>query len=195
MKITEILTEYRSADLYHGTSYKKAEDILLSNSIHATRPIDLGKSIKLKGETDTDWQYIVSLSRSLGVASRFAEIKSNADDIYLHGVVFVLDQEKLYRDHGKKLQPYNDLKYKSRLNASESEEAFVGNLDKVSEYIKKIYVFTPSSELEHLESVFKILFNHPKTVIITDKKKRTAGSNTDSAFPSSREIQRQENEK
>lgn len=192
MKINEILTESRSAELYHGTSFKKAEDILLSNVIHATRPIDMGKSITLKGQTDTDWQYIVSLSRSLGVAARFAEIKSNADDNYVHGVVFVLDQEKLYRDHGKRLQPYNDLKYKSRLHTSESEEAFVGNLEKVSTYIKKIYVFTPSSELDHLESVFKILFNHPKTVVVKDKKKRIVGSNLDSAFPSRREIQKYE---
>jgi len=187
MRISEFLLEYRDADLYHGTSLSKAEDIIMSNMMHATRPIDLGKSMQVKGDHKGGWQYIVSFSRSFGVAARFAQFKSqkySTDD--LHGVVFVLDQDAIRRDCGKRLQSYNDMQYISRAKVTEHEEALLGDLKNLSKYLKKFYILVPDSERLHLQDVFKVLFEHPKAVVVTGKKRKPHGT----AYPSHREIER-----
>lgn len=187
MLINEVLLEYRDADLYHGTSYSKAEDILMSNMMTATRPIDLGRSMRVKGDNRGAWQYIVSFSRSFGVAARFAQskIQKFVED-ELGGVVFVLDQAAMRRDYGKRLQAYNDLQYVSRSKAAEHEEALVGDLKNLSKYLKKIYILATSAELEHLQEVFKVLFNHPKAVVVVDKKRKPRAA----PYPTHREIER-----
>lgn len=181
MLVNEILVEYREADLYHGTSLQKAEDIIMSNTLTATRPMELGKGMSPQE------QMTVSFSRSFSVAARFAHFKSQTysnDD--LTGVVFVFDQAAIHRDYGRRLQAYNDLQYMSRKSASEAEEALVGPLSNMSKYLKKFYILAPAEQIEALQEIFKVLFNHPKAVIIADKKRKPHGA----AYPTHREIER-----
>jgi hypothetical protein len=140
MLVSEILVEYREADLYHGTSFENAENILRTNTIYASRRMHLGTSM-----TAAD-KKIVSFSRSFGVAARFAHFTSQAySSDELTGVVFVLDQAAVHRDYGRKLQAYNDLQYTSRKSVSEAEEALVGNLTNLQQYLKKIYLLAPTT--------------------------------------------------
>ena len=191
MRISEFLLEYRDADLYHGTNLSNAEDVLKTDLLRATSPITLGRSMTVKGDHGLGWQRIVSFSRSLSVASAFAQNKSLDIGPKLTGAVLVFDQASIRRDYGRRLQAYNDLTHVSRKSTTEQEEALIGDLKNVSKYLKKIYVFfTDQEQLEKLRDTYEPVLTHPKTVVVMGKQRKPRVDNRLQAFPTHREIER-----
>jgi hypothetical protein len=163
MKIRELfeslVNEQARADLYHGTSLRGAVAILKSNLIKAN--MELHSTVvpaTVKGHSTS-----VSLTRSFDVARKFAWDKMyNWRDIT--GVIFVLDQDLLKRDFGKRLRPYDDTdtewfaqqlrRYDNEkgpaswrsLNKNEIEEIVYGDIPNASKYIKQIVVFPPGGD-------------------------------------------------
>jgi len=177
MRIIEIIKEDYRADLYHGTTLPKAENIVQSNKLVAHTPIH-NLSIASKDSKT------VSLTRDITTAVRLA---GDFSDIK---VVFVLDGSKLYQRYGKKIRPYDDTEtdsYKQNLRkygyddradskvrtriqpgGNEREEAVFGDIDNLDSFIKKIIIFyDPNSGGDDKEKLRQIvskspLLNHPK---------------------------------
>ena len=172
MRAIDFITESRSADLFHGTSLAKlhrilADDVLVANTpIHSTNIPQ-----KFKGYTKT-----VSLSRSPTVATNFA--RSSAVNAGLGSdsipVVLVIDEALLYRDIGRRMQPYDDMDSLSAVGdnprsrgTSEAEEVVFGSIANINKYIKKIIVNLPSTPaaIAELKKYSKIA-SDPRTAIV-----------------------------
>ena len=178
MKIIDLL-EARSADLYHGTDLARFNRIIQDNVLQANTPIHR-KDIpnQYKGMTKT-----VSLARSSTVATSFARAASADDDSY--PVVLVLDQDKLYRNLGKRMRPYDDLpsmfgdKHSPRAKgSSEAEEAVFGTINNINAYIKQIVVHFPEKyskdDLAYITK-FKNIMKDPRTVVVDFLDKNLTG--------------------
>jgi len=157
MKISEILVESKSSDLYHGTNLYNAEKIVSSDTFTANRPINTDKIPKaVAGHNRT-----VSFTRDPAITAKFMHGDFGTDV----GVVFVIDQGLLSRDLGKRLQPYSDVDtevYRAQAErwgnepkadtssrsrgTTESEEVVFGNLTNANKYIKKIILITWDSK-------------------------------------------------
>jgi hypothetical protein len=149
-KFIQFLLESRSADLYTGTSLVNANKILQDNILIARTPIHSTKiPQQYKQYTKT-----VSLTRNVQVAINFARANGASNETL--PVVFVLDQDKLYRAVGKRMRPYDDLdsmeiqqrdpntpSSRSR-GHNEREEVVFGDIPNISNYIKRIIVHVPS---------------------------------------------------
>ncbi len=190
MRIRELfessINEQARADLYHGTSLRGAVAILQANLIKAN--MSLHSTVvptSVKGQSKT-----VSLTRSYQVATSFAWDKMYKWDDAT-GVVFVLDQDLLKRDFGKRLRPYDDtdtewfaqnlqrydnvkgpVSYRS-LNKNEIEEVIHGDIPNASKYIKRIIVFPPdgdrkSADLQRIEKTG--ILNDPRAVMTFNVK-------------------------
>ena len=145
MKITEIITESKSADLYHGTGIEQAEEILTDDAFY------------LSTESSTESQ--VSLSRTFNIAWQFAQYGDGGA-----GVIFIIDHDKLSRHVGKKQKPFDYMGYMDGEGGGEEfEEAVFVDIKNASSLIKKIVV------LEHgtisPESYPKVLLD-PRTVVL-----------------------------
>jgi hypothetical protein len=169
MKISEILVESASADLYHGTTLSKAEQIISSDKMIANTRTH---NPKLFNGTNPK---TISFSRNLETAKTFTQDENRTGE---PGVILVFDHAKLKRDFGNKLQPYDDTStdwYADQLkanawhgnytapsssararNKSESEEVLPQNIDNVNKYIKKIYIlYYPRSGTGPYSSEYK----------------------------------------
>lgn len=185
MRIRELfeslINEQARADLYHGTSLHGALAILKSNLIKANMPLHSTViPAAVKGHAKS-----VSLTRSFQVASKFARDSAyNWADVT--GVVFVLDQDLLKRDFGKRLRPYDDTdtewfaqqlrRYDNEkgtaswrsLNKNEIEEVIYGDIPNAGKYIKQIVVFPPGGdrEAENLERIKQTgILDDPRAVL------------------------------
>lgn len=157
MKIQELLeavvVEAATANLYHGTTLRGALTILQSNRFKAYTPTHSDRiATSVKGNENT-----VSLTRDINVAKRFANDRKTMG-VDSAGVVFVLDQEQLKRDFGKRLRPYDDTStvwYRQQAGISgndslrptdrtEIEEVIYGDIPNANKYIKRIIVLPPS---------------------------------------------------
>lgn len=164
MRIREIfeqrLVEQQLADLYHGTSLMGAQKILNTNVIKANMPVhsDLVPA-QVKGQGKT-----VSLTRNLNIARKFAKDKQ-----YVRGdhaaVIFVIDQDRLKQDLGKRVRPYDDtstdwFRKQADITSTRSlrptyraelEEVVYGDIDNASRYIKHIVVM--AKDQEHVDQI------------------------------------------
>jgi hypothetical protein len=144
MKIYEILNGSNRADIYHGTSIDNAMEILSSNMFYA--------STKSTSEAQ------VSFSRVLGQAVRFASWIDPA------GVVFVIDQEQLKNQVGRKMQPLDHTGGDGReYGAEDKEEAVYTDIKNASSLIKKILVFA-RDDLD--TDRYALILNDPRTKIL-----------------------------
>lgn len=158
MKILEllehILDEAATANLYHGTSLNGALEILQSDLIKANMPVHSNQIPKtVKGQSRT-----VSLTRDLYTANKFARDAASRRGIT--GVIFVIDQDKLKRDLGRKVRPYDDtstdwyrqqarVDHKKSLRPTfraEFEEVVYGNIPNANRYIKNIIILPPGDD-------------------------------------------------
>lgn len=174
------LFESRSADLYHGTNMTKLTRILHDNVLTAQTPIHSDVIPReVKGLKRT-----VSLTRDSGMATNFARSKSGGEQgIDGIPVILVLDQDKLSRSLGKRMQPYNDLASvdhateRSR-GGSELEEVVFGSIENITSYIKKIVVHMNANvKKENIKdfSKCKIVFDDPRTVVMDFLHKNLTG--------------------
>ena len=179
MRFQELLTESRSADLYHGTDLEAAQEIMRSNVMTAkTQKLDLQNRKQGAG---------VSFTRDFDVARNFGKIQgSNSNP----PVIFVIDQSKLYRAVGKRMQPYayppdwggeddDDLEpsYRSQ-SSSESEENVLGDINNISSFIKQIIIFLPAGfTKKDLYYYFEkdALLTDPRTIIVRVGEKNISG--------------------
>lgn len=177
MRLYEFLTEGRGADLYHGTDFYSADQILKQNVMKAKHHLihsSLPQSFRGHDKT-------VSFTRVMPVAKWFVD---DNDDI---GVIFVIDEAKLYRDVGKRMRPHehevpDDISPEERTDRStqqsEHEEMVYGDIPNISSYIKQIFVFIPKgrttrealSELKY----YKILYD-PRTTVVRSHKQNLTG--------------------
>ena len=135
------LIESKSSPLFHGTSLVNAEQILDSDTFYTSF------------ESSSEGQ--VSLTRTFGVAAQFAMYSDVA------GVIFFLDQERLSRQLGKNVKPFNanpddDWEW-------EHEEAASKDIKNASSIITKIVVmqhekFDPSE--------FPLIMQDRRTVVV-----------------------------
>lgn len=147
MFISDLL-EGRDAPLYHGTSMWVAEEILSADALSAhTR-----HKLPLVDKTVMG----VSLSRSLRTSRRFGS------------VIFELDQSKLARKHrivpidyfhnrhSRTLDPDEvDPNYERRRGGyAEAEEFVVGDIKKLSRYLRAVHFFGDEFKLQGLPSIF-----------------------------------------
>lgn len=157
MKAYEFIIESKSADIYHGTTLRRAEQIISSDTFIANTPMHSDTLPNSKnGATRT-----VSFSRSNRAMYKFAG-GDHPTDI---GVVLVMDQSLMSRDLGKRMVPYDDMntswyqlqqnRYSDTLQdttsarsrgANESEELVFGNITRANKYIKKIVIFITMAE-------------------------------------------------
>lgn len=157
MKISEILSESKSADLYHGTSIEAAQEILESNSLQ------VGYGSANEGN--------VSFTRSFGAAW---EMYAGQNTI---GVIFVFDQLKLSQKLGRKLRPFD-----WGGGTDEQEEASSVDIDNVSNYIKQIIVQHDTEITEDDVDQFALVFNDPRTVLANRKNHRLNFESTGRQF-------------
>jgi hypothetical protein len=179
MRMQELF-ESRSADLYHGTNVAKLNRILQDNMLTAQsliRSEDI--PTEYKGQSRA-----VSFSRDAGIATNFARSKAGGEQgLDKFPVVLVVDQEKLHRAVGKRMQPYNDLGHtiagtERAAGGSESEEMVFGNINNVNAIIKKIIVHVPAgahkSYLDELAKC-KVVMNDPRTIVVDFINKNLTG--------------------
>ena len=194
MKILEIIQESRSADLYHGTSPASAEEILKSNQLTANAPIDLNALPYMRGKqkhkTLTQGELkTVSFSRSMSAARSFAG--GSPRRMGITGVVFVFDQQAMWKKLGRRMTPYNDLYATSgstKNRATEYEEMVLGDIKNVDNYIKQIFIFVhPDYQYMVDPNSFPALFNNPKTKLVINNVVKDTSSIYD-RFPSRREF-------
>jgi len=77
---------------------------------------------------------VVSLTRDKTVTHKFL----GADG---HGVIFVLDQDLLRQDYGRRIHPFSDIHGGGPLDrnrSSEAEESVYGGIQNIKKYIKRI---------------------------------------------------------
>lgn len=154
MRINEIITESKSANLYHGTNLDNALSILTSNTMNV-------------GDSSRGDEGNVSLTRSFGEAWNFAQW---ADPL---GVVFVLDQLKLSNALGRKLQPFN---YDG--GHDEQEEISLSDIKNISSYITQIVIlWRDDVEDEYDMNEYLRILQDPRTVVIAqdDLNDKTTG--------------------
>lgn len=174
------LFESRGADLYHGTNLSKLNRIIQDNVMTGQSWIHSDVlPTKFRGHHKT-----VSFSRDSNMATNFARSKAGGET-GLDGipVMVVIDQEKLYRLVGRRLQPYNDLSLTAtgteRSKAgSESEEVVYGNISNINSVIKKIVVHMPKNSSKNMLEVLakcKVVFNDPRTVVVDFLNKNLTG--------------------
>lgn len=168
MHITELF-EAREADLYHGTSLGILNAILRNDIIKArstVRPDSIPSTVR-------GYQRTISFSRDPAMSANFA--KSRADGtgpLDKIPVLLVVDQNKLHRAVGKRLQPYNDLalnrdRTERSLGGSESEEVVFGDITNASSFIKKIIIHIPSNTNTAMlaDLANSSIINDPRVVI------------------------------
>lgn len=180
MLLYELICESRSADLYHGTNMTKLTRMLHDNVLVAQTPIHSEViSKKFKGLTRT-----VSLTRNAGMATNFARSKAGGEQgIDGIPVVIVLDQEKLHRKLGRRMQPYNDLaslahSTERAAGGGEYEEVVFGSINDLNSYIKNIIVhINPNVKKENIKDFnkAKIVFDDPRTVVVDFLNKNLTG--------------------
>jgi hypothetical protein len=96
---------------------------------------------------------VVSLTRDKNITHNFL-------DAYGNGVIFVLDQDLLRQDYGRRIHPYSDIHGGGPLQrnrGSESEESVYGGIQNVKKYIKRIEFvgdFDPTA-YPHLAKYYK----------------------------------------
>ena len=136
MKISDILLEYYSGDLYHATYIDEAVSILHSDALFAT-PFMVNKT---ETSFSNNYYFYVSLSRSK--YGSFHETKTDSQKL----VLFVLDGDKLSRNF--KTQPIDYWEghiTKNRHDEDEMEERIYVNkpeIKNISKYIKYVEVIT-----------------------------------------------------
>lgn len=194
MKIFEIIKESRSADLYHGTTPANAEEILKTNRMNAHAPFDRAASAFVRGKTEfksliQGVPETVSFSRSMSAAKSFSS--GSPRRFGITGVVFVLDQETMWRDLGKRITPYNDLyatSGDSRSRGTEYEEMVLGDILNVDRYIKEVFVFVHPNYRDAVNpDQFPVLLSHPKSKLVINNAVKDTPSIYD-RFPSRREF-------
>ena len=154
MKINEIITESKSADLYHGTSLDNALAILESNTMEP-------------GDSSHGDEGAVSFTRSFGEAWNFAQW---ADPL---GVIFIFNQAALAQTLGRKLQPFD---YGG--GHDEQEELSSIAINNISNYIKQIVVlWRDGAEDEFDADDYATVLNDPRTVVVSqdDFNDKTTG--------------------
>lgn len=192
MKVDTVLrlVESKSAPLYHGTTVENAETILAANRLVANSEINQDALPYIRGVRAGDLS--VSFSRSLSAARAFASGVPRKTGI--SGVVFVINQELLSQDIGKRLNPYNDLtsnKGAKRLpNVTEYEETVVGDVTNFTKYITKIIVFAHPLYYANVADpeMFPMVFNNPKTTVLKDPIVKDTHNSVD-RFASARELE------
>lgn len=169
MRINELF-ESREADLYHGTNLETVSMILQSNIIKARSLIKRGVIPHLvKGQQRT-----VSFSRDPAMSTNFARSKAqHQQDVSGIPVLLVIDQNRLYRAVGKRLQPYNDLDLhkghtERSTTGSESEEVVFGDITNANFFIKKIIIHMPNhADSNMLNDLAKTdIINDPRVVVV-----------------------------
>jgi len=140
MRITEILNESASADLYHGTSLENAEQILDSNTLHP-------------GDGGHGDEGAVSLTRDFGVAQNIAAWADPA------GVILVLDQTRIRQR--TRLQPYD---YGG--GNDEAEETSQKPITNINAVIKQIVVLKHS---DFEEDEYPLVMNDSRTRVVNQE--------------------------
>jgi hypothetical protein len=169
MKINDIITEAREADLYHGTTIFAAERILETNRFQARSNVEQWTRKLLKNPNEEN--QTVSFSRDFITAQSFMD---SSGDNRFPGVIFVIDQNLLYRDLGQRIVPYNDLvgmetqQIRRLTKRTEFEEAVFGDIENADRYIKEIIVFVSPGWYNRLDELeigdrYPIIASNPKT--------------------------------
>lgn len=176
MKIKELLIESRSADIYHGTDLESADDIIRSN-------VMIARTDRQDPQGDSAGP-AVSFTRDFSIAQQFG--RENGSRIN-PAVIFVIDQEKLHRTVGKRMQPYaypvyyddDEIRPSARSSGEgEAEENVLGNIDNIKSFIKKIIVFMPRGFTKRdLYSYYDkdALLSDPRTIIVRLYNKAVSG--------------------
>lgn len=192
--VLRVVQESKSADLYHGTFPDRAETMLTTDTMIASAPVEPSAVRYMRGKARYD-NKTVSLSRSMSAARSFASGSSRKTGIM--GVIFVINQELLARDIGKRMTPYNDL-YSSdpihgnkRNTSTEYEEAVMGDINHINKYIKRIIVLVDPARKDLVDpQQFPRLLNDPRVELISGKTGvKDVGSEYD-RFPTARETAR-----
>ena len=178
MRINEILTEAKSADLYHGSAISNAERILASNKLIANLPAgQLGiDSFKYRTRDPSSNRYkqtatdlTCSFSRNISVAVEFACPKRSKGLGRHPGVIFVIDQGILQRDMGKRMKPFDYFAGFDELNQhsrSEAEETVFGDITNFSKYIKEIIILNAPATPENIKK-YPHIFNFKNSQLAT----------------------------
>ena len=162
MRLFEFIMESRSADLYHGTNFDNAENILSTDVLHGFGS-GAGTNADMHRRASKH-DGAASLSRDIRISATFGQ-----------DVIFVIDQNLLSRDVGKRLAPVADLDYNSGKGpnqATEYEEILWGGADNFSKYVKKIYILTHSENPEDFKfepDRYPRVFGNDKSVIALDR--------------------------
>lgn len=203
MRLHEILTEGREADLYHGTDLDSAENILRTNLLKAYG-VSRDTIHSFLPQSVRGHQGYVSFSRVMSVA------RDIADDNDDPGAIFVVDQQKLYQAVGKRMRPmeyemdpyrlgyaggYDDPEWSPENRStqqSEHEEMVYGNIPNFMDYVKQIIVFLPERytkrDLIREFGDYKIL-RHPKTIVVRSPNSKLTGRQFDQLLKTKPKIQ------
>lgn len=172
------ITEAREADLYHGTTILAAERILKSNMFKADAAVEPHIQHLLKKHSDT--AKTVSFSRNFATAQGFT---ASVGDNRVQGVIFVIDQDRLYRDLGRRVVPYNDLAGIPGRDAkkTENEEAVFGDIEDADQYIKEIIVLVSPGWYDRLDELdiggrYPLVAANPRTRYLPRLLRRGADS-------------------
>lgn len=122
MRAYEILTESRSANLYHGTGVAALLGILRADTLRGSKDYD-------------DDPYGVSLSRSYRVAQSFQGRDGWSGGT---GAVLVLDQQRLVQNH--KIAPFASVDSEGAYMDREDEEVVLGDIKPLSRYLLSINI-------------------------------------------------------
>lgn len=192
MKVSTVLrlVESKSAPLYHGTTIENAEEILTVNRLTARTDVDATALPHMRGSKSNTRS--ISFSRSLSAARGF--VSGSPRRTGITGVVFVIDQQLLSRDIGKRLNPYNDILSYSDDNISRSayteyEETVLGDIPNFNKYITQIivYVHPQYADLVDPQSFPKVL-SDPRMMQTTNTTIKDTTRATD-RFASARELE------
>ena len=190
MKLSELqlLKEAREGYLYHATAPLLAGQILASNTMLGKTIQAIPGQIKKKiarqfgGEVQTGDQRGVSLTRDLRFAKNWAAQFGNEE---IKGVIFVLDQAKLYQDYGKRLTPLDyyqitDFSALSKDHAqgggltrrtgttAEAEEFLIGDLHNVKNYIVSVILISIFDNVQDIANEWDATFTKAKAFAKSD---------------------------
>jgi hypothetical protein len=173
--LEQSLTEAREADLYHGTTILAAERILKRNMFKADAAVEPHVQHLLKKHSGT--AKTVSFSRNFAIAQGFT---ASVGDNRVQGVIFVIDQDSLYRDLGRRIVPYNDLAvFSATTKKTENEEAVFGNIEDADQYIKEIIVLVSPGWYDRLDELdiggrYPLVASDPRTRYLPRMVRRDA---------------------
>lgn len=194
MKLVDLLTESKSADLYHGTTAPNAERILTTNTLKANAPVypNMKQYIRGPGRYKNGAYQTVSFSRSMSAARSFAEGAPRRTGI--EGVVFVIDQQRLWQTVGRRMTSYSDLHggdpATTKKSSTEYEETVLGDITNFGKFIKHIYVYVSPQYKDMVNAQqFPSLLSHPKTQLVINKNVKNTNRQYD-RFDTAREFDR-----